>query len=289
MPRENQGRPRPARCDPSGNFPDPFGTRQGVAKDRYRLFPGDFLGPASQNLWWVSQRTSGTRLCPALQVLENSHRREPLDADAALRAASNCRNQTHRTERNHIMQKALWAAVVAGAAGVLPVAAGAQTALSGGDYVKAHNDLRAKHCVPPLKKSARLEQASREWAMNLARRDAFEHDPNKGDVSENIYTGSKTGSEFNDAAVHLDAAASWYSEIKDYKFASSRPHEDASGDIGHFTAMVWKSSSEVGCANVTFVKDGWNKVLSVCRYAAAGNDVSNDGALYKTNVPKPCK
>lgn len=188
------------------------------------------------------------------------------------------------------MSKMLTAVALGCLVGLAPLAASAQTVLSGGDYVKAHNDLRAKHCVAPLKKSAKLEAESRKWALEQAKADEFEHDKNRGSVGENLYSASKSPETFDDdAAVHRGAAEAWYGEIKDYKFDSARPHADKTGVVGHFTQLVWKASTEVGCANVSYAAGGMNKVISVCRYAPAGNDVSDDGALYKINVPKPCK
>lgn len=168
--------------------------------------------------------------------------------------------------------------------------ANAQQLLSGGDYVKAHNDFREKHCVPPLTKSATLEAAAAAWAKQLAEKDEFEHADNLAGIGENLFTAGRSGEPYaNDGEVHTTAAGEWYAEIKDYKFSIPTPHSDKTGVVGHFTQMIWKSSTEVGCANVSYSKDDMHKVVSVCRYAPGGNDVSNDGALYKDNVPAVCK
>jgi len=187
------------------------------------------------------------------------------------------------------MRNVLLAAAVGGLVGFLPVTASAQQVLSGGDYVKAHNDLRAKHCVPPLKRSARLEEEARKWALLQAQRDEMEHATDLNGIGENLFSAAQSSGSYNDGVVHQRAAQDWYDEIKDYKFDSPRPHADTNGVVGHFTQLVWRASTEVGCANVAYTKDGMNKVVSVCRYAPGGNDVSNDGALYKVNVPKACK
>lgn len=180
----------------------------------------------------------------------------------------------------------------AGAALLLAQAVSAQQLLAGGDYVKAHNELRAKHCVPPLRMSKALEADAARWALELAKKGEFEHesrDKRKG-AGENLSTASRSASQFTDGeAVHRQAAGDWYSEIKDYKFGAANPAEDTNGVVGHFTQLVWKASTEVGCANATYAKDGMFTVVSVCRYAPMGNDASDDGALYKTNVPRVCK
>lgn len=190
------------------------------------------------------------------------------------------------------MCKVLLAAAAGGLVGLLPMTTSAQQVLSGGDYVKAHNDLRAKHCVPPLKKSLKLEAEARAWAMKLAKKEASGHDPDLNGIGENLASASRTSASFtDDNEAHRRAAQDWYDEIQDYKFDSARPHEESNGGraVGHFTQLVWRNTTEVGCVNVAFRDGEWHSVQTVCRYAPGGNDVSNNGALYKVNVPKACK
>jgi pathogenesis-related protein 1 len=57
----------------------------------------------------------------------------------------------------------------------------------------------------------------------------------------------------------------WVSEKKDYH---GGPYNDSVGPVtGHYTAMVWKSTTDVGCG---FAYNNKTDFLS-CRYIPAGN------------------
>lgn len=65
-----------------------------------------------------------------------------------------------------------------------------------------------------------------------------------------------------------DAVDAWYSEVSSYNF-------DAPGwssQTGHFTQLVWKSTTKVGCAYTT--KCTWSTY--VCQYSAPGNVIGTD-------------
>lgn len=57
----------------------------------------------------------------------------------------------------------------------------------------------------------------------------------------------------------------WYSEIKDYNF--ERPAYQES--IGHFSQLVWKETTQVGCA-VRYCNSYWGNI-TVCEYDPSGN------------------
>merc|ERR1711971_1361206 len=57
------------------------------------------------------------------------------------------------------------------------------------DSLAAHNAYRAKHGVPVLKISDKLNALAQEWVEHLIAENAFEHRPNN-DVGENIYMSS---------------------------------------------------------------------------------------------------
>lgn len=190
----------------------------------------------------------------------------------------------NRAEQNEIGLKMHKHSIAAALFVVLSGPAVAQEVITGGDYLAAHNDYRAKHCVPALKRSEALEKAAIEYAKKLASGAASGHD-NTPD-GENIYaSGSSTGA---DANANVSGAASWYSEIKDFDFEKGAKKEGGSA-VGHFTQMIWKATTEVGCGVATAKSDDMTMTHVVCRYRPMGNDASNDGALYKVNVPKACK
>ena len=63
----------------------------------------------------------------------------------------------------------------------------------------------------------------------------------------------------------------WYDEIKDYDF--NKP--GFSMATGHFTQVVWKSSSALGCGIAMGAKNGVNWVYGVGQYTPPGNVIDN--------------
>lgn len=136
----------------------------------------------------------------------------------------------------------------------------------------AHNKARAAHCAPPLAWSAKLAATAQKWAESLRDHNcAFEH--SRSAYGENL-AGGTSGS--------LDAAAvveMWYRELDNYDFGRG----GFSMDTGHFTQVVWRETTQVGCGMAT-CRDGMD--LFVCNYDPPGNVEGG----YKANVkPVGCK
>ncbi|KAG9097089.1 hypothetical protein FRC06_007976 [Ceratobasidium sp. 370] len=123
-------------------------------------------------------------------------------------------------------------------------------------YLKGHNDIRALHGASPLTWADDLAAAAAKWAGNCV----WEHSGGKvGNFGENLAAG--TG---------LTAAAAvkmWTDEASDYNPANPQ--------YSHFTQVVWKATSEVGCAvtSCTNLLAGWSGAVDfhVCEYRAPGN------------------
>ncbi|KAL0568748.1 hypothetical protein V5O48_013236 [Marasmius crinis-equi] len=125
-------------------------------------------------------------------------------------------------------------------------------------YLKLHNDLRNQHGAGPLQWNNTLETAAQDWANRCV----FEHSHGAiGPFGENLSTG--TGDMSIEAAVKM-----WIDEAGQYN--PNNPQ------YSHFTQMVWKGSTQVGCA----VADGCHGIfdssygaakLYVCEYYPAGN------------------
>ncbi|SOV06641.1 related to PRY1 - strong similarity to the plant PR-1 class of pathogen related proteins [Ustilago sp. UG-2017a] len=99
--------------------------------------------------------------------------------------------------------------------------------------LKLHNDYRARHSAPALVWDSTVASASASWAAGCK----WAHTPNNP-YGQNIAAG--TAPQFG----ATDSATMWYDEIKLYSFVSGA-YSDATG---HFTQMVWKSSTKLGCA-----------------------------------------
>jgi len=122
--------------------------------------------------------------------------------------------------------------------------------------VEAHNKRRGKHCAPPLTWSPQLADVAQRWASSL-RDQGCKFGRSGGQYGENLAAGS-TGSLDAEAVV-----AMWYDEIKDYSFKGG----GFSMQTGHFTQVVWRATTHVGCGTVNCNgMDIW-----VCEYDPAGN------------------
>lgn len=128
---------------------------------------------------------------------------------------------------------------------------------AGAAWLNAHNEKRAKHCAPPLEWSATLAKVAQTWAEQLkAKGCAFGHS-NNNKYGENLAAGT-IGALDPETTVGM-----WYDEIKLYKF----PNGGFSLKTGHFTQVVWKSTTKVGCGHV---QCNGNDIY-VCNYDPPGN------------------
>jgi hypothetical protein len=163
-------------------------------------------------------------------------------------------------------------------------------------YLNAHNERRAKHCVPKLTVSLELERAAKAWADACV----YEHDESiRGSVGENIAAAWPT-------LTSTKAIGDWYDEIgrydfdhpiDSYKAALNADPTDHTKEVRHFTQVVWKATREVGCAMANCeapTPDGTNSVWKffVCRYSPPGNINGTDPGVLEENVPRlspePC-
>jgi pathogenesis-related protein 1 len=142
--------------------------------------------------------------------------------------------------------------------------------------LNAHNAYRAKHCSPALTWSAQLAAGAQQWA-NACTKNAqggFAHSPQafQGNYGENLAWGGGLSAK---GAVDM-----WYSEIGQYNFAAP----SWNNKVGHFTQLVWKNSTQLGCA----VANCSGQRFWVCRYAPPGNWNVNQPGVLAANVPQLC-
>lgn len=105
------------------------------------------------------------------------------------------------------------------------------------EVLKAHNEYRRQHGVPPLKLCSKLNREAQQYSEALASTRILKHSPesSRGQCGENLAWASydQTGKEVADR---------WYSEIKNYNFQQP----GFTSGTGHFTAMVWKNTKKMG-------------------------------------------
>ncbi|KAL6762814.1 CAP domain-containing protein [Haematococcus lacustris] len=149
------------------------------------------------------------------------------------------------------------------------VQAGPSPKLDGTDAVALHNSYRSVHGAPALTSSASLISGAQSWANNIARTCIFRHSYTTGE-GENLAWGFNTWA---------DAMFAWYNEQALYSYTVPR----YSRSTGHFTQMVWKDTTQVGCASAVSRCNA--RTVFVCRYSPPGN--WQGATNFRANVLPP--
>lgn len=151
--------------------------------------------------------------------------------------------------------------------------------------VAAHNEARAEVDVtPPLPElvwSDDLAEVAQDWANTLVDEtncgNIF-HRPN-GMYGENIALQGSFGGG-SDSFTGPDAVAGWVAEIDCYTYGTIGQTEQCepgciadlnSSGCGHYTQVVWDSTTAVGCGYGTCQDDNFTIEVIVCNYDPPGN------------------
>ncbi len=129
------------------------------------------------------------------------------------------------------------------------------------EALRAHNQVRAQDKQRPLKWSKDLESISQQWANQLARSCKMYHHKGQIPFGENLFYSSAPTS-----VAH--AVRSWANEKKLYNHKQNSCQ--AGKQCGHYTQIVWKGTTDVGCG-VKRCANG--SEIWVCSYFPAGNIV----------------
>ncbi|HRG77388.1 MAG TPA: CAP domain-containing protein [Leptospiraceae bacterium] len=125
------------------------------------------------------------------------------------------------------------------------------------EILRYTNEMRAKHNAPALTLNPKLSAYAQEWATLKAREGNLTHRV-QTDYSENLLSWNQLSGK-----LPVDR---WYDEIKHYQF--DKPGENAE-KAGHFTALIWHGSKEIGIGVAKSPKD--NTYYYVCNYSPRGN------------------
>lgn len=122
------------------------------------------------------------------------------------------------------------------------------------EMLSEHNNKRSKHGAQSLTWDGELEKYAQDYADQYSCSGSLSH--SGGPYGENLAVG------YDSATKALDA---WYDEIDEYDFSNPGFGEST----GHFTQVVWKDSSKLGCA----YKDcgGSTGRYIICSYQNPGN------------------
>jgi len=138
----------------------------------------------------------------------------------------------------------------------------------------AHNTARHIEGVQnDLRWDNTLMRDAQSYANTLANSGAWEHDPknhkgySNGPYGENLYASTAK-------PTLEDAADAWIKEKRDYHYGKVGDASTCDTDAicGHYTQVMWKETSLVGCATSKYKTGKMNNwYVIVCKYKTPGN------------------
>ncbi|MFC4374240.1 CAP family protein [Nocardia halotolerans] len=136
-----------------------------------------------------------------------------------------------------------------------------------------HNTYRAEHGSPAMTLTQNLNNRAQQCAKYYATKGAIDHScPYKNGAGENLVMGQGS---FSAVSLVEMSTKMWYDEIKYYDFNNP----GFSMATGHFTQLVWKSSTRLG---IGYASDGGTSVV-----VALYNPPGNVQGQYPQNVARP--
>lgn len=144
------------------------------------------------------------------------------------------------------------------------------------EILAAHNTERRSLGIADLKWSHDLAGDAQDWADGLAKSGTLKHASLRGQ-GESLWMGAAGRS------APASMVALWLAEKKNYIPGGAHPKNSKTGnwaDVGHYTAMVWSATTEIGCA---IARNAAHDFL-VCRYSPPGN--VEGYAAYDVNAAK---
>ena len=147
------------------------------------------------------------------------------------------------------------------------------------ELVDQHNILRKKHSVGALTINTDIAKLAQKTADECKAIGELEH---SGLEYNGIWMGQNLYVHGGKAPTGASVANVWYSENQFYDYDTGESKND--GVIYHFTQLVWKTTTEIGCA---VAEGSWSKYTEsyyvCCNYLPGGNIFG----LFTKNVLKP--
>jgi hypothetical protein len=128
-----------------------------------------------------------------------------------------------------------------------------------------HNRERAAVGAPPLMWDEALAEAAASYGPALAQQGRLTHSPRETRPGQRENLAMSSSGFLNDEQL----ADLWVAEKRQFN-PGLFPNVSRTGywkDVAHYTQMVWKSTTHVGCA----LYRGGGKDFLICRYSPPGN------------------
>ncbi|CAN6209251.1 unnamed protein product [Urochloa humidicola] len=130
------------------------------------------------------------------------------------------------------------------------------------DFVDLHNAARNDVGVGPVSWDDNVAAFAQSYAAQRAADCALQHSSGSG-YGENIFVGG-AGKDWSAS----DAVGLWVAEKQWYDHGSNSCSAPQGQSCGHYTQVVWRDSTTIGCARVVCNNGG---VFITCNYNPPGN------------------
>jgi hypothetical protein len=136
------------------------------------------------------------------------------------------------------------------------------------------NSYRARHYSPPLTWNPNIANFSQQWSYYLVSNNLFKHS-GSASYSENLAMFQGYGTDI--LMLFKKSIDSWYNENENYNYSKGQ----FSSDTGHFTCLVWKSTTSFGMG--ISINSATNTVDVVFNASPPGNIIGE----FQENVLSP--
>ncbi|KAL0481115.1 pathogenesis-related protein 1 [Acrasis kona] len=134
--------------------------------------------------------------------------------------------------------------------------------------LSAHNYARSSVGVSGVTWSATTAQFAKNYAVKClsSNKVLMDHNPNRN--NNGVYLGENIYAFTGDKASGFDASMNWIQESRDYNYSTNTcaPNKIC----GHYTQVVWRSSTKIGCARVKCSNIQYGATV-LCNYEPGGN------------------
>ncbi|WP_395624159.1 CAP domain-containing protein [Sphingomonas daechungensis] len=165
-----------------------------------------------------------------------------------------------------MFKKLIWLALIAASTPAASASYPYASSLTAYRLLTAHNQERARLGVAPLQWDPVLAASAASYGPVLARIGRLKHSPRSGRAGqhENLWMGTRG------AYSPEQMVGNWIAERANYRPGMPFPYVSRTGnwaDVGHYTQMVWRNTTRVGCA--IYPSHQWDYLI--CRYSPPGN------------------